>query len=101
MLGNVSQGEQCDFLVAEFQLAVIAHDITQRGKRVPEGVHCFRASNPGGPSVLAMVVRPPPVAVIPGSKRDAVVAVILRAFDLIRLAAQPGKHILEAERYHS
>jgi hypothetical protein len=39
--------------------------------------------------------------VVSGNKRDAIVALVPSAFDLVRLAAHPEEHILQVGPYHS
>lgn len=87
--------------VAGFQAVVATGDITERRERVPEGIDRLGPGNVGRPSVLLGLVPPPPALVIAGGICDAVIPMVLRTADLVRLAAQPGENVVHARLYHS
>lgn len=101
VFGHANEREQSDLLITHFELVVVADRVTERGKGVPEGRHGLDPSNAHGPGVLLAQVRPPPVVVVPGYPRDAVVVVILWALDLVGLALESRKHLLQSGSYHS
>ncbi len=97
---GASASEDRNFVVSCLQPILVADGVAERGESVPESGYRLFTGHAGRPEIFLEFARPPPVASVPGCISDAVVSLIFRAGDLIRLAAQAGEYVLQAGFYH-
>jgi hypothetical protein len=91
VLRHAGEGEQGDFLVTVFKFVASANDTTESDKGVAESLQSNGACHARGPGVLRDCIWPPPVAGVPGRKRNAIIITVSEALDLMPWPTSPGK----------